>query len=138
MPTASVVPETIIEGVIMEKEQPSLTYSYNPDTNRIHGMVDGAEAVQQWITHAITAERYANVVYNNQFGSEIKALMGDKTVTNEFQYAEIERMVRDCLSVDPRITGIGPMEIAQTADNVYISFDVSTIFGVVQIDEVRL
>lgn len=135
--TESVLPPQMIAGVEIEREQPSLTYSYNPNTNRIAGMVDGAEAVGQWIRHAITCERFANVVYSPQFGSEIYTLIAAKEISQQYMASEIDRMVRDALSVDSRITGISAIEVTfGDADQAYISFTASTIYGAVHIDEV--
>lgn len=135
--TESVLPPGLIQGVQVETEQPSLTYSYNPNTNRISGMVDGAEAVGQWIRHAITCERNKNVVYTSQFGSEIYKLIRARDITPQYMVSEIDRMVRDALSVDRRITGISKIDVLfGDDDQAYVEFTASTIFGDVHINEV--
>lgn len=135
--TESVLPPDMIRGVEIETEQPSLTYSYDPNSNRITGMVDGAEAVGQWIRHAITCQRYANVVYTPQFGSEIHTLIAARDITQEYMASEIDRMVRDALSVDTRITGLSAIEVTfGEQDQAYVRLTASTIYGAVHIDEV--
>ena len=67
-----------ISGIEEEKEQPSLTYKLDLDTGRIVGKVDGLEAVNQFILKALLTPRFHCLVYDNQYGSEIK-----DTVTDE-------------------------------------------------------
>ena len=68
-----------ISGIEEEKEQPSLTYKLDLDTGRIVGKVDGLEAVNQFILKALLTPRFHCLVYDNQYGSEIKDTVTDES-----------------------------------------------------------
>ena len=72
-----------ISGIEEEKEQPSLTYKLDLDTGRIVGKVDGLEAVNQFILKALLTPRFHCLVYDNQYGSEIKDTVTDENATEE-------------------------------------------------------
>lgn len=80
-----------ISGIEEEKEQPSLTYKLDLDTGRIVGKVDGLEAVNQFILKALLTPRFHCLVYDNQYGSEIKDTVTDESATEEL----IRRKSRD-------------------------------------------
>ena len=83
-----------ISGIEEEKEQPSLTYKLDLDTGRIVGKVDGLEAVNQFILKALLTPRFHCLVYDNQYGSEIKDTVTDESATEELIRAEIRDLWR--------------------------------------------
>lgn len=84
-----------ISGIEEEKEQPSLTYKLDLKVGRIVGKVDGLEAVNQYIEKALLTPRFHCLVYDNQYGSEIKDTIKDESATEELIKSEIPRLVED-------------------------------------------
>lgn len=105
-----------ISGIEEEKEQPSLTYKLDLDTGRIVGKVDGLEAVNQFILKALLTPRFHCLVYDNQYGSEIKDTVTDESATEELIRAEIPRLVEDALLCDGRILKVYDFEFEFNED----------------------
>lgn len=106
-----------ISGIEEEKEQPSLTYKLDLDTGRIVGKVDGLEAVNQFILKALLTPRFHCLVYDNQYGSEIKDTVTDENATEELIRAEIPRLVEDALLCDGRILKVYDFEFEFNEDS---------------------
>lgn len=132
----SVLPPFPIDSVEQEQEQPSLTYKLDLDKGVIVGMVDGIEAVQQAIRKALITPRFKCLIYDNQYGSEIKQAIIAGDATPELIQSDIPRLVKDALSSDTRILDVGNFDINMQDDSVYVKFDVDTIFGSAVIEEV--
>lgn len=132
----SVFVEIPVTEVEEADEQPSKTYRLDLDAKRIVGMVDGLEAVEQAIRKAIITPRWKCLIYDNQYGSEIKEAITQKDATRSYTEAVIPGFIRDALRPDTRITGLDDFSFEFKDDGVYISFVAETIFGQVQIEEV--
>ncbi len=118
-----------INSVSEQEETPSLTYSLDFENGRIAGKTDGLKAVNQAIKKALITARFKCLIYDNQYGSEIKELVLSKNITKELLEAEIPRLVEDCLSVDARILKVYDFEFSIAEDKAYIKFKADTIFG---------
>jgi len=118
-----------INEITEQEEQPSLTYALDFENGRIAGRVDGLEAVNQAIKKALLTSRFKCLIYDNQYGSEIKETIMSKSITKEFLEAEIPRLIEDCLSVDTRILKIYDFEFSIVEDKAYVKFKVDTIFN---------
>lgn len=92
-----------ISGIEEEREEPSLTYKLDLDTGRIAGKVDGLEAINQFIRKALITPRFHCLIYDNQYGSEIKDTITSQNATEELIEAEIPRLVSDALLCDGRV-----------------------------------
>lgn len=125
-----------VSTVVEAKERPSKTYKLDLDKGRIIGIVDGQEAVRQAIRKAIITPRFKCLIYNNQYGSEIKEAIIQKDATREYTQSVIPGFVKDALRPDTRITGVSNFDFEFSGDEVFISFDADTIFGTVRIEEV--
>lgn len=125
-----------ISGIEEEKEQPSLTYKLDLDTGRIVGKVDGLEAVNQFILKALLTPRFHCLVYDNQYGSEIKDTVTDESATEELIRAEIPRLVEDALLCDGRILKVYDFEFEFNEDSCNVHFTADTIYGTTEVKEV--
>lgn len=125
-----------VDGLEPAVELPSRTYRLNLETGRILGQVDGLEAVEQAIHKALITPRFRCLMYNNQYGSELKQTIIAGDVTPEFVKSEIPRIVQDTLSTDGRILDVYSFAITLSGDTARITFKVSTIFGETTIEEV--
>lgn len=119
-----------------EQEQPSLTYRLDLDRGRIVGMVDGLEAVNQAIRKAIVTPRFRCLIYDNQYGSEIKETVIADDATPEFIEADMPRIIKDALSPDTRILDVYDFEFSFADERAFIRFKANTIFGETVIEEV--
>ena len=118
-----------ISGIEEEKEQPSLTY-------KLVGKVDGLEAVNQFILKALLTPRFHCLVYDNQYGSEIKDTVTDESATEELIRAEIPRLVEDALLCDGRILKVYDFEFGFNEDSCNVHFTADTIYGTTEVEEV--
>lgn len=118
----------------------SRTYAIDWENGRIAGFVDEQEAVKQFIKKALLTPRFHCLIYDNQYGSEIRDIVIQKTATREYIEAEMPFLVRDTLIHDERILDVYNMEFEfkdtyPQQDSVIISFDVDTIYGSIQTKE---
>jgi len=117
------------------KEKPTRTYRLDLDTGRIFGMTDGIEAVNQAIRKALLTPRFRCMVYDNQYGSEIKDMILTKNATREYIMTELPRMIKDALRPDKRILDIYAYSFSFIDDDVLVEFKVNTIFGETTVEE---
>ncbi len=126
---ASVFIPIPVSGIEEEREAPSLTYRLDLDAGRIVGMVDGLEAVNQYIRKALITPRFHCLIYDNQYGSEIRDTIITEDATEELIRTEIPRLVSDALLCDGRILKVYDFVITLENDCCYITFKADTIFG---------
>jgi hypothetical protein len=115
---------------------PSLTYKLDLDTGRIVGKTDGLQAVNQAIRKAILTPRFKCLIYDNQYGSEIKEEIIAQNATSALIQTAIPKFVQDCLKPDTRILRVYSFEISVIDDECKIYFKVDTIFGETEFKEV--
>ena len=134
----SVIIPIPIDVVEEAQELPSLTYSLDFKRGRIMrtGSVDGIEAIRQFIKKALLTPRFRCLIYDNQYGSELKETIIAEDVTREFIEAEIPRLVEDALLVDSRVLSVYDFSFEFESDGVHIRFLASTVYGEIIIEEV--
>ena len=127
-----------IRDLEFEAEQPSRTYRLDLDRGRIFsiGSADGMEAVEQFIRKALITPRFRCLVYDNQYGSELKQTIIAGDATPEFVETEIPRLVRDAILVDSRVLEAVDFVITFENDEVNIEFTAVTALGNIRIAEV--
>lgn len=119
----------------------SRTYAIDWENGMIGGFVDSVEAIKQFIKKALITPRFKCLIYDNQYGSEIKETVLDKNVTREYLEAEIPFLVEDALVHDERVLQVYNIEITfgesyPLQDSVIVTFDVDTIYGKIPVEEV--
>ncbi len=133
MPTFIPIPISTVQEA---QESPSSTYALDLDHGRIMGKVDGLKAIEQAIRKALITPRWKCLVYNNQYGSEIKNAVLSKSASRALVEAELPRMIEDALLPDTRVLSVEDFAFSFEADKCYISFTAKTIFGTITIAEV--
>lgn len=133
MPTFIPIP---ISTLHTAQEKPSLTYALDLDRGRIIGKVDGLKATEQAIRKAIITPRWKCLVYNNQYGSELKNEITSKDASRELIETEIPRMVEDALKPDTRVLRVHDFSFSFDQDQCFILFTAETVFGTTVIEEV--
>lgn len=128
------IPVAAIED---EETITSRTYAIDWEAGRIAGFIDEQEAVKQFIKKALLTPRFHCLIYDSQYGSEIRDSVIRNTATREYIEAEMPFLIRDTLIHDERILDVYNFgfEFKDTyphQDSVIISFDVDTIYGSIQ------
>ena len=99
----------------------------NGESDRIIGYVDDLEAIKQAIFHILSVERYANLIYNDNYGVELEQYIGKGF---EFLEATIEDTLKEALTYDLRISNVVVNNIQQIDKNkALINYTVYTIYG---------
>ena len=106
--------------------QPSRSYRFDMENNRIAGMTDGLEAVKQAVYLILNTERYWYPIYSWDYGVELNPLYGQPV---GLVYPEIERCITEALMQDDRITGVDGFFFEKERGAVKASFTVHSIFG---------
>lgn len=106
-------------------EIPSKTYKVV--NGRVVGYADGLEAVRQAIEKVLNTERFAHLIYSEDYGSEITDLIGEQM---DLAKSEIERLVTEAVEDDDRVLAVENFEIRnETKDSLAVYFEVRTVFG---------
>lgn len=87
---------------------PSKTYKLK--NNQITGKVDDIEAIKQAIEHILSIERYAYLIYDDNYGIELQKYIGE---SKEYLEATIEDTLREALTQDDRILDVKVTDIKQ-------------------------
>lgn len=111
-----------------------LTYFTNEDihfvsieTDRIEGYVDKLDAIKQAIYHILNTERYAYLIYDDNYGVEFEQYIGA-----DLEYIEttLEETLREALTQDLRILDVKVNSINKVAtDKVLVNFTTYTSYG---------
>jgi hypothetical protein len=100
------------------------------------GSIDGIEAVEQAIRKTLRTPRFRCLIYDNQYGSEIKHTIIAEDATPEFIEADMPRLVADCVLVDDRVFDVNEFTFDFVDDEAHIAFIASTVYGEIRIEEV--
>ncbi len=127
-----------IAEIETESEQPSKTYRLDIERGRIYplGSCDGLEAANQFIKKALLTPRFRCLIYDNQYGSEIKQTIIAADATSEYIETEIPRLVKDACLCDSRILDIYDFSCSFDKERAHIRFKANTIFGELVVEEV--
>ncbi|WP_139491794.1 DUF2634 domain-containing protein [Brevibacillus dissolubilis] len=123
-------PKIAFPTSVNDRVQPSKTYHLDIETGEITQMVDGLEAIQQFITKAVHTIRYHFPIYSHDYGCEIKNLLG-RGFSERFIKSEIVRMITEALIYDDRIEKVYDFDITSEEDSVYVAFQVMTSEGTI-------
>ena len=116
----------VISAGVEYRQLPSLTWSINKETNRIEGYADRLTAVAQAAEIIINTERFEWQIYRAFSGVRLDDLLGPES---DFVAAELQRRIREALSMDNRISGISDYAVTVDGDTMTVSFRVLTVYG---------
>lgn len=117
-----------------EVVQTSNTYAIDWENGRIIGMIDELDAVAQYIHKSLITMRNQYLIYDSDYGSEIIETLLIPNVTREYIETELQSLIEEAIE-DERIIQIGEVELTFEGENLFISFDVETIYGELSIKE---
>lgn len=115
----------------MDDTMPGYTYNINRNTNRISGYIDDKDAIIQAIYLILQTERYESMIYNWYYGVEFDGLIGKN---KDYVTSELQRVIREALTEDDRITEVSDFDITYTDDSALIVFLVQTNIGDITIE----
>ncbi len=114
-------------GALRVENQTSRTYKLDLEKKRIVGKIDNEDAILQLVLKILHTERYAYVIYSQNYGVELDRLIGQDY---NFIVSDIERTMTDALLADDRILSITDFKTEQdTIDTMSVSFTVNSIIG---------
>lgn len=114
-----------IQDVVFES-QPDLTWWRDPDTNRIAGTADGHKAVAQAVEVMLLVERFRWQIYKPFFGMQWEGLLGNNP---GYVAAELQRRIREAVTIDDRVTGISNFSYTISGDTMTAEVTVDTVYG---------
>lgn len=124
--------EEQIEQVEEQKEPKE--YEIDFQTGQLTGrMVTGLEAIKTWAWLALQVPRYRFVQYSWDYGNELEELVSH-THTQDYIQAEAERMVQECLCVNPWILGVEEVTCERRENTVLITVHILTEYGEGDVD----
>lgn len=114
---------------------PSKTYKLiisEDGDDSIKGTVDNLDAIKQAIYHILAIERYAYLIYSNNYGVELEQYIGRPL---NYLESNIETTLRDALTYDLRILDVTVTSVERlSVDRALVKFTARTIFGDLQME----
>lgn len=127
----NVTNELILDDVTLET-QPSRTYGFEIEANRIRGTTDEQDAMRQAIYLILNTERYQYPIYSWNYGVELEHLIGQPIA---LALPEIQRCITEALLQDDRVTGVDDFDFETQGKCVHCSFRVTTVFGEIKAEK---
>lgn len=110
-----------IDVVTETDVEPSRTYALDLDSGAVGGVIDGREAIRQFILKAILTSRFHFTIYDSDYGCELEDLIG-QDVPMELLETEIPRVITEALIYDDRIDDVYGFDITKEASDLFVSF----------------
>lgn len=112
---------------LIVSEYGTKTYKIDIENNCIKGFIDNIEALKQMIYKALNTDRFNYIIYSWNYGNELNKLVGEGIT---YAIPEIERYIKECLSVDNRVNLIHSFEFKRLyKDVLLVTFVVDNIYN---------
>lgn len=108
--------------------KPSKTYRLDLETNRIAGLIDKMDAMRQFVFKAYNTERFKHLIYSLQYGTDWWEVHNSE-MPQELLERELERILTEAIIYDERITLVENFTFKFEGKSVFVTLEVSTIFG---------
>ena len=128
---AGLLPETA--AWTQGEEMPSRTWKINWEENRIDGVLDGKEALQQAALLALLTPRFRHLIYSFNYGSELESLIGRN---RDYAAAAAPSMAEEALSADNRFLEVKSGSFSAQRDYVKGSVSIKSGGGTVLVETV--
>lgn len=103
------------------------TYKLDFETNRVSGFIDDIDSLKQMILKALNTNRFEHIIYSWNWGNELNKLVGEGIT---YVIPEIERYIKEALSVDDRIDLVKDFKFSRLSkDQLLVEFTVDNIYG---------
>lgn len=104
----------------------SATKTYKVINGKISGFIDDKEALMQSVDTCLRTKRHGFAIYPYDYGNELDSLM---SLGEELLKARASTRLEEALLADERITAIQNVEVSIIDRNLYLSFEIKTIYG---------
>lgn len=115
-----------VDEELEEVEEPTKTWLLDFEAGRVVDMTDGLQAIQQAVFMALSTSRYEQLIFSEEYGSELDSLIGSNPV---FIESEIRRMIEEALMPDDRISGVEDLTVDYKGDELLARFTVVSSYG---------
>lgn len=107
------------------------TWFIDWENKRINRMASEYEELAQTIQRALMTDRFYYDIYTWQYGSELKDLIGTKTI--KYIEGAVRKNVKDALAFEDRVLNIEDVKVTHSHEHEYvIDVTISTTLGVVR------
>ncbi|WP_088832644.1 DUF2634 domain-containing protein [Paenibacillus tyrfis] len=96
-------------------------------------VLEGNEALKVWIYKALRTERFKYLAYSWNFGHEFERVIGSTFSPSAIQ-SEMERYVKEALTVNPYIKDVFNIRTKIDGDTVNVECTVTTVYGEMTVD----
>lgn len=103
---------------------PLKTHGFDFGAGTYTGIIDGRDAILQFIYKAVRTARYRFPIYGYDYGCELEDLIG-QDVSQALLETEIPRVIKEALIYDDRIESVGGFTVTRDSDKLFVSFSVS-------------
>ena len=112
---------------------PARTYKMDSVNKRIIGVVDGPDAVMQFIIKVLNTDKYAFEIYDWYYGNELLKLVGQ---SYDYAVARVPNIFREALLVDDRIKDVRDFTFEKFGvDAMRVSCIVDTVYGALKYEQ---
>lgn len=125
------IENSIINETVNLITYPNLTYKYND--YQTAGKVDNLEAIEQAIKHILSVERYAYLIYDDNYGVELEQYIGQDL---SYLEATIEDTLKDALLQDDRIENVQVTDISTSMEKLSL-IDKTKFYNLLQTEDER-
>lgn len=95
-------------------------------------IVEGKEALQVWIYHALHTNRYEHEIFSWDYGTELITLVGQR-FTKGLTESEAFRYIKEALLVNEYLLSVKKNSIVFDGDVLHIDITVKTVYGEVHL-----
>ena len=107
------------------------TWFIDWENRRINRTASEYEELAQTIQRALMTDRFYYDIYTWQYGSELKDLIGTKTI--KYIEGAVLKNVKDALAFESRVLSVDNVKVEHTDEHNYlINVTISTTLGVVR------
>ena len=109
-------------------------YECNFDAGKLTGrLLEGKEALRMWIYKALLTQRYRYTIYSWDYGQDLEEIIGQH-YEKGFIQSEVERRIKDCLTIHPHIKDCTHFNIQLHEDQLQVQFTTLTTYGEVTVN----
>ncbi|MED4922894.1 DUF2634 domain-containing protein [Anoxybacillus geothermalis] len=106
----------------------SKTYRIDFERGELGGIINGNEAILQFIKKAIMTARSRFLIYNDDYGCEIEDIIG-QNVSSELLEEEVPRLIKEAIEYDDRIESASNFMIERNGERLQVTFTVTLTNG---------
>ena len=126
-------PVSQVESTTANEILPTKTYRLDFETKRIIGVVEGREAVLQFIRKTMNTDKYAYEIYDWYYGNELYRLIGQPY---EYVVTRLPNIMKEALMVDNRIKDVRQFTFNRLdLDTPAVTSIVDTVYGEIKYEQ---